>query len=237
MVSKIFDTEAMLHMMLNKSIKTSHFLRTSVGFAACRTANFNLTAVSVSFLSDLAYDIQGCQAGRLDEEKGEDLARQASEARSEEKGEEPREEEKEASKEAPPKKYKWSEIPKELEGKEKKRVALKEDDARHSGSAVSVVAVACGILLAGRLSLETLMWMGCISISRKTALTLAALASLSYVICGPVLQKTPLTNRLGHLLVERVLNARQNWEMDTLRSFCEVSIWLLVVWSTYAWDP
>ena len=102
-----------------------------------------------------------------------------------------------------------------------------------SGSAVSVAAVACGILLAGRLSLETLMWMGCISISRKTALTLAALASLSYVICGPVLQKTPLTNRLGHLLLARVLNARQNWELDTLRSFCEVSIWLLVVWSTY----
>lgn len=109
----------------------------------------------------------------------------------------------------------------------------KQDDVHHNGSAVSVLAVSCGILLAGRLSLETLMWMGCISISRKTALTLAALASLSYVICGPVLQKTPLTNRLGHLLVERVLNARQNWEMDTLRSFCEVSIWLLVVWSTY----
>ncbi|CAK9027333.1 Delta(8)-fatty-acid desaturase (Delta(8)-sphingolipid desaturase) (Sphingolipid 8-(E/Z)-desaturase) [Durusdinium trenchii] len=111
---------------------------------------------------------------------------------------------------------------------------LKDGDGFcHSGSAVSVVAVACGILLAGRLSLETLMWMGCISISRKTALTLAALASLSYVVCGPLLQKTPLTNRLGKMLVARVLNARQNWELDTLRSFCEVSIWLLVVWSTY----
>lgn len=25
--------------------------------------------------------------------------------------------------------------------------------------------------------------------------------------------------------------------LDTLRSFCEVSIWLLVVWSTYVWFP
>mmetsp|Transcript_98712 Transcript_98712/g.235181 ORF Transcript_98712/g.235181 Transcript_98712/m.235181 type:complete len:897 (+) Transcript_98712:64-2754(+) len=99
--------------------------------------------------------------------------------------------------------------------------------------ALSVVAVACGILLAGRLSLEILMWMGFISISRRTALTLAALASLSYVLCGPLLQQTPLTKKLGEMLVERVLCARRNWELDTLRSFCEVSIWLLVVWSTY----
>jgi len=32
--------------------------------------------------------------------------------------------------------------------------------------AVSVAAVACGILLAGRLSLETLMWMGSLAIFR-----------------------------------------------------------------------
>ena len=31
--------------------------------------------------------------------------------------------------------------------------------------AVSVVAVACGILLAGRLSLETLMWMGSVAVA------------------------------------------------------------------------
>mmetsp|Transcript_1808 Transcript_1808/g.4418 ORF Transcript_1808/g.4418 Transcript_1808/m.4418 type:complete len:899 (-) Transcript_1808:84-2780(-) len=102
-----------------------------------------------------------------------------------------------------------------------------------TGSAASVTAVACGILLAGRLSLESLMCMGCISMSGKTALTLASLASLSYVICGPLLQQSRLTNKLGHMLADRVLNAGANWESDTLRSFCEVSLWLMVVWSTF----
>ncbi|CAE7252745.1 sld1, partial [Symbiodinium pilosum] len=53
------------------------------------------------------------------------------------------------------------------------------------------------------------------------------------VICGPLLLQSRFTNKLGQVLVDRVLNARCNWESDTLRSFCEVSSWLLVVWSTY----
>ena len=36
-----------------------------------------------------------------------------------------------------------------------------------SGSAVSVAAVACGILLAGRLSLESLMWMGASAFQKR----------------------------------------------------------------------
>ncbi|CAE7031014.1 Delta(8)-fatty-acid desaturase [Symbiodinium microadriaticum] len=115
------------------------------------------------------------------------------------------------------------------------RVAAPSEEFQmgQTGSAASVAAVACGILLAGRLSLESLMYMGFISMSGKTALTLAALASLSYVICGPLLLQARLTKRIGQMLVDRVLNARCNWESDTLRSFCEVSLWLMVVWSTY----
>lgn len=97
----------------------------------------------------------------------------------------------------------------------------------------SVLAVATGLLFVSGVVLQVLGRVGFLNFSSLTALTLVALASTCFVVCGAGLAEWPPTAALGKKLIRRVTHTRSNWETDALRSFCEVGIWLSVIWATF----
>eukprot|EP00930_Biecheleria_cincta_P023830 TRINITY_DN17142_c0_g3_i1.p1 TRINITY_DN17142_c0_g3~~TRINITY_DN17142_c0_g3_i1.p1 ORF type:complete len:963 (-),score=145.10 TRINITY_DN17142_c0_g3_i1:263-3109(-) len=101
------------------------------------------------------------------------------------------------------------------------------------GACCSLFLIASGLIFVGGFVLQELGRVGSIPFSSLTALALAGLAGASFSVCGVVLVQWPLTASLGKKLVRRVTHARSNWETDALRSFCEVGIWLGVLWGTF----
>jgi len=96
-----------------------------------------------------------------------------------------------------------------------------------------MVGVALGYLIAGCNALELLKHFGFMQISTNNGVLLASLSSLCFVVTGLLLASCTPTASLGRMLMDRVLNTRANWETDALRSFCEVGVWLGVIWSTF----
>lgn len=97
----------------------------------------------------------------------------------------------------------------------------------------SIICAATGVTGVSGLVLQVGDKLGFLHFSAFTALTLVLLASTAFVVCGAVLAQWTPTARLGKKLIHRVMYTRSNWETDTLRSFCEVGIWLSVIWATF----
>eukprot|EP00931_Biecheleriopsis_adriatica_P004894 TRINITY_DN10648_c0_g1_i2.p1 TRINITY_DN10648_c0_g1~~TRINITY_DN10648_c0_g1_i2.p1 ORF type:complete len:859 (-),score=118.69 TRINITY_DN10648_c0_g1_i2:211-2715(-) len=96
-----------------------------------------------------------------------------------------------------------------------------------------IVLVVGYYLITAHLALLLVDHLGFLRVSNYMAVTLVALASVCFIVCALVLANWTLTARLGQMLIDRVLNTRTNWKNDTLRSFCELGVWLSVNWSTF----
>jgi len=103
----------------------------------------------------------------------------------------------------------------------------------HKQMVLSVTAVAAGIVVAARLAVELCVFLGFIRTSNASMAAFASLSCFSFVACALVLLRWRHTADLGQMLIDRVVNTRENWERDTLRSFCEVLLWLTVIWSSF----
>ena len=71
-----------------------------------------------------------------------------------------------------------------------------------------------------------------VQLNHKT-MTLQLFACVAFVFIAAALSRWPLTRRTGSILIGRVINAVENWERETLRSFVEMFVWLGVSWSTF----
>jgi len=65
-------------------------------------------------------------------------------------------------------------------------------------------------------------------------MTLSFFACVSFTLIAGALTHWSVTRTAGEMLVGRIVNAVENWEKETLRSFVEMSVWLGVMWSTFS---